>query len=151
MEKTRAFHTATTDHTDTTKYDETTQAYTWWENSTTTDVLYFTGKQITTTAPAVSTAKNGSGSATTTKRYMRKDGTTAFTESARGIFSYTAYTGGQATKRIEDVKTNGTFPAGDDPNTDWGSPRMGMVLIVRLNTPTTTRAAPAKRRSPAGA
>jgi RHS repeat-associated protein len=118
VEKTRAFHTATTDHTDTTKYDETTQAYTWWENTTTTDVLYITIKQATTTAPAVGTGKNGSGSATTTKRYLRKDGTTAFTESARGIFHYTAYTGGQVTKRIEDVKTNGTFPG--DSISDWG-------------------------------
>src|SRR5262249_10230617 len=24
------------------------------------------------------------------------------------------------TKRIDDVITNGSFPAGDDPNTDWG-------------------------------
>ncbi|MFN7021605.1 MAG: hypothetical protein ACK4WH_09795, partial [Phycisphaerales bacterium] len=124
VEKTRAFHTATTDHTDTTKYDETTQAYAWW-SSTTTDVLYITIKQVTTTAPAVSTGKNGSGSATTTKRYLRKDGTAAFAESARGIFHYTAYTGGQVTKRIEDVKTNGTFPTGDDPNTDWGITESG--------------------------
>jgi RHS repeat-associated protein len=118
VEKTRAFHTATTDHTDTTKYDETTQAYTWWENTTTTDVLYITIKQATTTAPAVNTGKNGSGSATTTKRYLRKDGTTAFTESARGVFHYAAYTGGQVTKRIEDVKTNGSFPG--DSISDWG-------------------------------
>ncbi|MBL9030839.1 MAG: RHS repeat-associated core domain-containing protein [Phycisphaerae bacterium] len=125
VEKTRAFHTATTDHTDTTKYDETTQSYTWWENTTATDVLYVTLKQVTTTATAVSTGKNGSGSATTTKRYLRKDGTAAFAESARGIFHYTAYTGGQVTKRIEDVKTNGTFPTGDDPNTDWGITESG--------------------------
>lgn len=124
VEKTRAFHTVTTDHTDTTKHDETTQAYAWW-SSTTTDVLYITIKQVTTTAPAVSTGKNGSGSATTTKRYLRKDGTAAFAESARGIFHYTAYTGGQVTKRIEDVKTNGTFPTGDDPNTDWGITESG--------------------------
>jgi len=124
VEKTRAFHAATTDHTDTTKHDETTQAYAWW-SSTTTDVLYITIKQVTTTAPAVSTGKNGSGSATTTKRYLRKDGTAAFAESARGVFHYTAYTGGQVTKRIEDVKTNGTFPTGDDPNTDWGITESG--------------------------
>ena len=117
VEKTRAFHTATTDHTDTTKYDETTQAYAWW-STTTTDVLYITLKQMTTTAPAVSTGKNGSGSATTTKRYLRKDATTAFAESSRGIFHYIAYAGGQVTKRIEDVKTNGTFPG--DSISDWG-------------------------------
>jgi len=120
VEKTRAFHTATTDHTDTAKYDETTRTYAWWDNTTATDVLYITLKQVTTSAPAVNTGKNGSGSATATRRYLRKDGTTAFTESARGILQYTAYTNGQVTKRIEDVKTNGTFPAGDDPNTDWG-------------------------------
>ncbi|MFN7021239.1 MAG: RHS repeat-associated core domain-containing protein [Phycisphaerales bacterium] len=122
VEKTRAFHTATTDHTDTTKYDETTQAYSWWENTTATDVLYITLKQVTTTAPAVSTGKNGSGSATTTKRYLRKDRTTAFTESARGIVSYTGYTSGQVTKRIEDADTDTgtTYPSGEHPNTDFG-------------------------------
>jgi RHS repeat-associated protein len=121
IEKTRAFHTAMTDHTDTTKYDETTQAYTWW-STTTTDVLYITIKQVTTTAPAVSAGKNGSGSATTSKRYYRADGTTAFTESERGIVSYTGYTGGQVNTRVEDAKTDTgtTYPSGEHPNTDFG-------------------------------
>ncbi len=122
VEKAREFHTATSDHTDTTRYDETTQSYAWWNNTTGTDVLYVTLKQATTTAPAVSMGKNGSGSATATKRYYRKDGTAAFTESARGIVSYTGYTGGQVTKTIEDAKTDSgtTYPGGEHPNTDFG-------------------------------
>jgi len=119
---TRAFHTATTDSGASANYDETTRSLTWWEPSTDTNVLYITLKQVTTNAPAVSSGKNGSGSATSTKRYLRKDGTTAFTESARGIVGYTGYTAGQVTKRIEDAKTDtGTsYPSGEHPNTDFG-------------------------------
>ncbi|MBK9189397.1 MAG: hypothetical protein IPM33_10630 [Phycisphaerales bacterium] len=152
VEKTRAFHTATTDHTDTTKYDETTQAYTWWENSTTTDVLYFTGKQITTTAPAVSTAKNGSGlghhdqAATCVRTAPRRS------PNRHAVSFHTRHT--PAARRPSASRTSrptGLSRRVTTPTPIGGSPRMGMVLIVRLNTPTTTRAAPAKRRSPAGA
>ena len=73
----------------------------------------------------MSTANNGSNSSTTTQRYLRKDGSTAFRESATNIFTYTQYTDGQVTKRIDDVKTNGTFPTGDDPNTDFGITETG--------------------------
>ncbi|MCH8151435.1 MAG: RHS repeat-associated core domain-containing protein [Planctomycetes bacterium] len=97
----------------------TSLAYTF-HSATSTAVLYIAPKKITTTNPAVSTANNGSNSSTKPKRYLRKDGTTAFSESATNIFTYTQYTDGQLSKRIDDVKTNGTFPTGDDPNTDFG-------------------------------
>ncbi len=96
-----------------------------WHSATATDVLFLAPKKVTQTNPAVSTGNNGSGSSTTVKRYLRKDGTTAFVESATGIFTYSQFTDGQLTKRIDDVKTNGTFPSGDDPNTDWGITETG--------------------------
>ncbi|MEE8153797.1 MAG: hypothetical protein V3T53_02430 [Phycisphaerales bacterium] len=115
---------------------------------TTFSYTFYTGdaalrpKQTTRTNPAVSTANNGSGSSTTMKRYLRKDGTTAFAESATGTFTYTQFTDGQLTKRIDDVKTNGTFPAGDDPNTDWGITETGDGLDR-----TTTLAFDSQRRT----
>ncbi len=103
----------------TTGSHETTLDYDWY-SATATDVLHLVPKKITTTSPAVSTANNGSNSTTAVSRYLRKDGTTAFIESATGIFTYTQFTDGQLTKRINDVKTDGTFDTGDDPNTVWG-------------------------------
>lgn len=118
----RAFHTATTSPSDSTKYDQTSHTHTWWEASTDTDVLYITLKKATMSAPAVDTGKNGSGSATSTSQYFRKDGTLAFAESARGIVSYTAYTDTLMTKVVEDADTDTgtTYPSGEHPNTDFG-------------------------------
>ncbi len=84
-------------------------------------------KQITTTNPAVSTSKNGSGSSTISKQYLRKDGTTAFSESPTGSFTYTLYTDGPLTKRVDDARTNHAtdFASGDDPNTDFGITETG--------------------------
>ena len=117
----RAFHTATDDYTSTSDYDETTWSRAWW-SGTSTSVDYIALKKVTESAPAVSTGKNGSGSATTTSQYFRRDGRLAFSESARGIVGYTAYVHGQVTEVIEDVKTDtGTsYPSGDHPNTDFG-------------------------------
>ena len=98
---------------------------------TTFTYTFYTGdaalmpKQITRTNPTVTTANNGSNSATTRKTYLRKDGSTAFTESESSSFTYTQFTDGQLTKRIDDVKTNGTFPSGDDPNTDFAVAETG--------------------------
>ncbi len=105
-------------------YNATTFTNTFW-SGTSTNLLYIVPKQLTATFPAVTTGNNGSGSALTAKRYLRKDRTTAFTESTGGRFDYTQFTNGQLTKRIDDVKTNGTFPSGDDPNTDWGITESG--------------------------
>lgn len=82
-------------------------------------------KRQTITNPTVTTGNNGSGSATSTKVYFRADGTTAFQESADSIFSYTEYSGGQLIRVIADAKTNGSFPSGDDPNTDFGITETG--------------------------
>ena len=120
----RSFHTATTDHTASADYDERTTAYTWWETSTTTDVQYITPKTITSTAPAVSTSKNGSGTATATTRYLRPDGTIAFVESARAILTYTRFEDGQMAERVEDAANDGvqTYPGHDDPYTYYSIP-----------------------------
>ncbi len=84
-------------------------------------------KQITTTNPAVSTSKNGAGTSTTSRQYLRKDGTTAFSESPTGSFTYTLHTDGSLTKRIDDARTNHAtdFASGDDPNTDFGITETG--------------------------
>lgn len=121
VEKRRAFHTATNDYTASADYDETLESYTWWDTVTNTNVLYMTLKDHTTAAPAVSTSKNGSGSSTTTKQYFRKDGTVAFSESARGIVTYTRYNNGKVCEVIEDAKTNtGTaYPTGEHPISDF--------------------------------
>ena len=118
----RAYHTEGTSAGS--NYDETTMSYTWW-SSTGTSVLYVALKTATTTNPVVTTASNGPNSATSSKRYLRPDGTTAFTETPGGRFDYTQFTGGLLTKRIEDVRTNGSFASGDDPNTDWGIAETG--------------------------
>ncbi len=79
-------------------------------------------KQVTQTNPAVSTANNGSGSSATSKRYLRKDGTIAFSESEIGSFTYTRYADGQLVKRIDDARTNdpSDFTQDYDPNGDFG-------------------------------
>jgi len=122
----RAFHTATTNSSDSSKYDQTDYAYTYWSN-TSTDVLYIVPKTMTTTLPVVTTATNGSNSANQTMSYLRKDGTVAFGKSADGIYSYRQYTNGQLTKSIQDAQTNhgSDFASGDDPNTDFGITETG--------------------------
>ena len=101
---------------------ETTFAYTYY-----TGDAALMAKKIVTTNPTVSMGNNGSGTATTWTRYSRKDGTTAFVESATGSFTYTQFTGGQLTKRIDDAQTNHTtdFATGDDPNGTWGITETG--------------------------
>lgn len=122
----RAFHTATTNSSDSSKYDQTDYAYTYW-SSTSTDVLYIVPKTVTTTLPVVTSATNGSNAANQTVSYLRKDGTVAFSKSADGIFSYRQYTNGQLTKSIQDAQTNhgSDFASGDDPNADFGITETG--------------------------
>ncbi|CAG0985620.1 hypothetical protein PHYC_02006 [Phycisphaerales bacterium] len=146
---TLVFHTATTTGTDSTKYHATSYSYDWW-SGTNTSVLYITPKKITVTQPAVTTDNNGSGSANSTKTYLRQDGTTAFTEDADGSFTYTQFTNGQLVKRIVDCQTNhgSDFASGDDPNTDFGITENGNGLRLittyaydaqgRLDTTTST-------------
>ena len=92
---------------------------------TTFTYTFYTGdaalmpKQVTQTNPTVTTANNGSNASTTRKTYLRKGGSTAFVEAEDGIYTYTQFTDGQLTKRIDDVKTNGTFDTGEEPS-NWG-------------------------------
>lgn len=112
---------------DSINYDsEYTYTYDWW-SATSTNPLVIALKSATTTNPTVTTGNNGSNSATSTVRYVRKDGTTAFTVSARGSTTYTLYTQGLLTTRIEDCKTNSgsDFAGGDDPNGDFGITETG--------------------------
>jgi RHS repeat-associated protein len=123
-----SYPVATTNVSDSTRL-ETTIAYTWY-SATDTNVLYLVPKTITVTNPVVSTGNNGSNSATTSKRYMRTDGTTAFTEDADGTFNYSKFTNGQLTKQIVDCQTNhgSDFASGDDPNTNFGVTESGNGL-----------------------
>ncbi len=120
----RAYHTATSTYSTGGTYDSTAMSYAWW-SATSTNVLYLTLKQATTTNPTVSTGTNGSNSPTSSDRFVRKDGTTAFSVAPDGISTYMQYTSGQLTKQIADVITSGSFPSGDDPNTDWGITETG--------------------------
>ncbi|MEE9130850.1 MAG: RHS repeat-associated core domain-containing protein [Phycisphaerales bacterium] len=111
---------------------ETTFTYTFY-----TGDAVLARKKIVTTYSAVTTAKNGSNSTTSSTRYSREDGTTAFVESATGIFTYTQFTGGQLTKRIDDAQTNHAtdFATGDDPNGTWGITETGdgLRLITEIS------------------
>ncbi len=127
VEKFRAYHTAGTGIDTSANYDETTIATTFW-SGTATNILSIVPKVVTTTYPAVATGKNGSNSATSQSRYIRKDGTTAFTVSPTGVWTYTQYnSSGRLTKRIDDAQTNHAtdFASGDDPNTDFGITESG--------------------------
>ena len=130
LEKTRNFKIAAMDETTAADYDETVLDYTFW-SSTSTNPLKLRPKVIGATYPKVADTNNGRGTgaaAIVAKRYLRQDGTTAFTlqadfsdaADADKIYTYTQYTNGQLTKQIVDVATNGSFASGDDPNTDFG-------------------------------
>ncbi len=87
-------------------------------------------KVITSTLPVVTTGQNGSNSANVTRRYLRADGTTAFTEGPDGVFTYTEYENGQVVLRIQDAQTNhgSDFASGDDPSSDFGISETGAGL-----------------------
>jgi YD repeat-containing protein len=110
----------------TTGSHETTFSYTW-HSGTDTNVLYLAPETITTTYPIVTTANNGSNSATSTVQYIRQDGSTAFSKSATGEYTYTYYDDGQLKKVIRDCQTNHAtdFASGDDPDTDFGISETG--------------------------
>ena len=110
---------------------ETTMAYTFWTGSS-----ILVPKKIVTTLPAVSSSNNGSGSSATTTKYVRKEGTTAFSEDNDGVFHYSLIEGGVQTKSIRDAQTNhgSDFASGDDPNTTWGITESadGLRLITTM-------------------
>ena len=63
-------------------------------------------------APVVSTAKNGPGGSTGTKRNVYRDasGRTTFAKDELGIVSFSEYTNGQVTKSIADANTTSLSP-----------------------------------------
>jgi YD repeat-containing protein len=122
VNETREYHTATayTSPNTSANYDATTYSDTF-HSATASSPLVVAIKDITTTAPAVSTGKNGSGSATSTIRYLRTDGTTAFTKTALGVYSYSLVSDGQTIKTIADVDaTASDVDAADSPSGIWG-------------------------------
>ena len=60
------------------------------------------------TDPAVATSENGSGVATSRTPYWRTDGTRSFTEARDGVITYSEYTDGLLSTRIEDADTSET-------------------------------------------
>jgi len=71
-----------------------------------TDVLSLASVQVT--EPAVSTGNNGSGTANSSTRYFRVDGTSSFGKARDGVVTYREYTNGQVTAVIEDADTDVT-------------------------------------------
>ena len=73
-------------------------------------------EEIETTNPAVSTANNGSGSATTRTVHFTKEGRKNWEEDELGILSHTKFTDGLATERVRDAnEVHAAVPTG------WGS------------------------------
>jgi RHS repeat-associated protein len=132
IEKRRAYYAETSTYSTSNTYDETTVLVTgsssWW-SSTSTDMLYLVPKKLVSSEPAVSTGKNGSNSATTTERYVRQDGTTAFSKAQDGILSYAKMADGLVTVRIEDVNTTSAdVAAGDDYNGVFGETEVNIGI-----------------------
>ncbi|MBX3403604.1 MAG: hypothetical protein KF699_09370 [Phycisphaeraceae bacterium] len=119
---------------DDTYYDVTKMEYEWWEEVDDEDVLFITLKSVTMTAPAVDTAKNGSGVANATVRYLRPDGTTYMSQSAEGYRNYTRFENGQLVLSITDCQTDyaGDFTGDFDPLDDFDIPETseGVRLIT---------------------
>lgn len=107
----------------------TSYARQWW-SATTTDPLYLVPKQLTTTYPAVSTTKNGSGSATTSVAYLRADGTVALAVAPDGVVHYSGLLNGLPVTEIADAQTSHAtdFGSADDPNGTWGITESGTGL-----------------------
>jgi YD repeat-containing protein len=115
---------------------DTTIATTYW-STTTTDVLYIAPKTVTVTNPTVSTTKLGSGTATTNARYVRQDGSTAFTQDGGGILFYTGQSAfGQTAKQISDCNTGSTgdYLSGDAPSTWSLSSTSGAIHAITSMT-----------------
>lgn len=110
---------------------ETTTSYEFWEESDNTDPLYVVPKVITTTLPKVKAEHHGAGDgggdpAVQSKAYLRKDGTTAFTQRAAyttrtgPVLTYTLYENGLVTRQIVDPNEDQDGLIDDDDETDFG-------------------------------
>ncbi|MEZ6014606.1 MAG: hypothetical protein R3F49_05795 [Planctomycetota bacterium] len=62
-------------------------------------------KEITVTWPTVTTANNGSNSATTSRAWLDQVGRTVWTQAEDGVINYTLYSGGLTTMSIRDADT----------------------------------------------
>ena len=95
----RVYHTASSTE-DSTKYDETTWAYTFYTGT-------LQAKTVTATYPVVTTAKYGSNAADSDSAYYDEAGRTTFVKSTDGIISYVEYDAeGHVSKRISDADTS---------------------------------------------
>ncbi|MCB9609471.1 MAG: hypothetical protein H6716_22960 [Polyangiaceae bacterium] len=101
MTERQVYHTESST-VDSTKYDETTWAYTYHGSS-------LQPKTITTTYPVVTTANYGSNSADSESAYYDAAGRMTFAKSTDGIISYVEYDAeGHVSKRIADADTSQT-------------------------------------------
>lgn len=108
--------------------DETTFSYTLHSGD-----AALMPKKITTTNPIVTTANNGSNAATTTDRYLRSDGTGAYSVAADGVVTYTGYTNGQVALSIRDANSGAASIPGGDAASNWppfALPGTGAHLIT---------------------
>lgn len=84
----------------TTNSNLTSMSYTFY-----TSAAVLMPKEITTTYPAVTTAKNGSNSSNTSKQFFLEDGTLQFAKNPEARIDYTEYDGGQLVEQIIDADT----------------------------------------------
>ncbi len=70
-------------------------------------------EKIVITYPTVTTATNGSNSATTKEQYFDKDGSLLWEKAEDAVITYREYTNGQLTKLIEDADTTKTASGQD--------------------------------------
>jgi RHS repeat-associated protein len=130
----RAFFAETSDHTDSSSYNETAYTWTVW-GSGNTDILNLAPKQITTTMPAVSTGHNGRGTTSNDKfaanRYLNSNGVTVFesapafandgTDTIKSVY-YATNADDQVTLRMDDKKKETTWTssyASKDNPSSW--------------------------------
>ena len=96
-------------------------------------------KSMQTVHPAVTPSRNGNDTTAVSGAYFRKDGTIAFRENLDGTYDYTKYMSGRVIQSIRNVDIDdNSFPAGDDPQTDFGFPVL-LLSSVSQNSPTTTQ------------
>jgi hypothetical protein len=108
--------------------ETTSYAYTWFTGTTQM-------QSETVTAPVVSAAQNGPGTADVTTAVFDVYGRTIWTKDADGFITYTAYdlATGAVVKTINDVNTADT---GDFANlsTGWVTPSGGGLELITLDT-----------------
>lgn len=120
VSESRAFHTAATGYATSSTYDATTYTYDWWETNVLNNTfpLYITLKSVTTTLPAVTTAKHGANTTHDAVTYLRKDGRTAFSVAPDGIYTAMKYNSlGLPVRTVRDADPNvsGDFDTGYGP------------------------------------